>query len=402
MKKKVFMILMAAVLSASAAACGGDKKDENTGDKQTESDNSAADDGSGTDSGSDTDGGAEDSGTAVSKADQIEYNVDDYVKLGDYDGMKIEVDESVKVTDARVQEYAQGMAEYYAQPSYIDTDKKTVEEGDTVNIDYEGKLDGVAFDGGTAKGAHLKIGSGGFIDGFEDGLIGVKVGETVDLNLTFPDPYENNPDLAGKAVVFTVTVNKIVEEDTNADVELTDEFVSTYFNCENVDKYLEQVRSYLKVQSTTKIREAVLGKLLEVCEVNIPDGLLDASLDDFLVRYTRQNCSDGKTLAEYLEENHGMTEEEFHTQITSEMETRLKQDLVMEAIAKKEGIELDEEDYQKFVKQQVESYNYSSESELYLANGVNAESGEKYERKVFVMNTALDQVVDSAKIKYKK
>ena len=98
----------------------------------------------------------------------------------------------------------------------------TVEDGDTVNIDYVGKLDGEEFDGGSAEGYDLEIGSCTFIDGFEDGLIGHEIGEKVTLDLTFPDPYPNNPDLAGKPVVFDVTINAIKESQTP---ELNDEFV---------------------------------------------------------------------------------------------------------------------------------------------------------------------------------
>ena len=112
------------------------------------------------------------------------YDVEKYVTLCDYDGMKVEVAGDFDISDDDVVDYINNMLTYY--PSYEDTDKQTVEEGDFVNIDYEGKKDGVAFDGGTAKDYVLEIGSDTFIDGFEDGLIGVNVGDTVDLNLTLP------------------------------------------------------------------------------------------------------------------------------------------------------------------------------------------------------------------------
>ena len=123
------------------------------------------------------------------------YDVEKYVTLGDYDGMEVEVAGDFEVSDEDVVDYINGMLSYY--PSYEDTDKQTVEDGDCVNIDYEGKKDGVAFDGGTAQGYVLEIGSGTFIDGFEDGVIGMKTGETKDLNLKFPDSYQST-DLAGK------------------------------------------------------------------------------------------------------------------------------------------------------------------------------------------------------------
>lgn len=145
-------------------------------------------------------------------------NVADYVTLGEYKGIEVSVDAPV-VTD----EYLDSYIDYVLQSNMVTTEitDRPVEEGDIVNIDYEGKIDGVAFDGGTAQGYDLTIGSGTFIDGFEDGLIGAETGETVDVNVTFPENYQGE-EVAGKDAVFTVTVNSISVETLP---ELTDEFV---------------------------------------------------------------------------------------------------------------------------------------------------------------------------------
>ena len=145
-------------------------------------------------------------------------NVADYVTLGEYTGVEVSVDAPV-VTD----EYLDSYIDYVLQSNMVTTEitDRPVEEGDIVNIDYEGKIDGVAFDGGTAQGYDLTIGSGTFIDGFEDGLIGAETGETVDVNVTFPENYQGE-EVAGKDAVFTVTVNSISVETLP---ELTDEFV---------------------------------------------------------------------------------------------------------------------------------------------------------------------------------
>ena len=145
-------------------------------------------------------------------------NVADYVTLGEYKGIEVSVDAPV-VTD----EYLDSYIDYVLQSNMVTTEitDRPVEEGDIVNIDYEGKIDGVAFDGGTAQGYDLTIGSGTFIDGFEDGLIGAETGETVDVNVTFPENYQGE-EVAGKDAVFTVTVNSISVETLS---ELTDEFV---------------------------------------------------------------------------------------------------------------------------------------------------------------------------------
>ena len=145
-------------------------------------------------------------------------NVADYVTLGEYTGVEVSVDAPV-VTD----EYLDSYIDYVLQSNMVKTEitARPVEEGDIVNIDYEGKIDGVAFDGGTAQGYDLTIGSGAFIDGFEDGLIGAQSGETLDVNVTFPEDYRGE-EVAGKDAVFTVTVNSISVESLP---ELTDEFV---------------------------------------------------------------------------------------------------------------------------------------------------------------------------------
>lgn len=132
-------------------------------------------------------------------------NLEDYITVGEYKG--IEVDTS----SDKYAKYYSDIFETDISDSelYNEVSEGAVEDGDIVNLDYEGKLDGVAFDGGTAQGYDLEIGSGTFIDGFEDGLIGAAIGETRDVKATFPNSYQNNPDLAGKTAVFTCKINSI-------------------------------------------------------------------------------------------------------------------------------------------------------------------------------------------------
>lgn len=389
MKKKILMLLLAAVISTSAAACG----DSGQGDAQEE--NTKADDKK--DGDEKTEGGQ----AGGAQADQISYKIEDCVKLGDYTALKIPIANSYEVTKAQIEDAAQQIAE--SKPVYKDTDKDTVEDGDIVNIDYEGKKDGAAFQGGTAKGHNLTIGSHDFIDGFEDGLIGSKVGDTVDLNLTFPENY-GNTDLAGAAVVFTVKVNKIVEVDKDAKVELNDEFVQSNFNCQTVEEYKKQVKESLEMQNETSkqtdTRQAVVDKLQEICEVTMPEGMLEARVADYIVQFTNQNCS-GTTLGDYLSSYYnGMTEDDFKSEINTEMEKNLKTELILEAIAQKEGMKLEEDAFREYVQQQMSAYGYSTADDFYKANGVTKESGEKYQRKVCLCNQALDMVIENAKIEY--
>lgn len=383
MKKRMLIVLFAAVLAASSAACGNGKKDSQTADTQK--------------NGKDAD--SSDSASGV----EFKYNVDDCVTLADYSKLKISLPNTYEVTKAQVDEYAEGMAEYNAKPVYKDTDKKKVEEGDTVNIDYEGKKDGVAFEGGTDTGFNLTIGSNSFIDGFEEGLIGKKVGETVDLNLTFPENYGG--DLSGADVVFTVKINKIVEPDKSAKFELTDEYVKENLNFDTVKDYKQNIKEYLEQQNKSNkekdTRQAVIDKLTEICKVTLPEGFLDARVTEAIDQFKEQNCTDGKSLADVLTENYnGMTEEQFKADITNEVEVNLNTELILEAIAKKEGLELNEEAFKKYVKQQMDAYQYATEEDFYKTNGTDAASGEKYTRKIFLCNRALDLVIDQAKIAY--
>lgn len=378
MTTKAAVLFLTAAAAVLAAACGGKdegKKQENT--QQTES-----------------------------AAGRITYDVQKCVTLGDYSKLQINVPNTYEITQESIDDYAQRMAEYYAPPVYKDTDKDTVEDGDTVNIDYEGKKDGVAFSGGTAQGAYLTIGSNSFIDGFEEGLIGKKTGETVDLNLKFPDPYPNNEELSGADVVFTVTVNKIVEKDTTVKVELTDEFVKENLKADSVKEFKKNIKGFLKASSESSKKkdtmQAVADKLKEICKVELPEGLLEARTEDYITQFKNNYCAD-TTLAEYLKANfNGMSEEDFRKDAASQVENNLPVEFILEVIAQKEGIELDEDKFQEFVKTMMESGNYQTAEDYYKVNGVNVKEGEAYARKLYVCNQALEKITNQADITYGK
>ena len=162
---------------------------------------------------------AESTAEGETPAETEEYVAEGSITLGEYKGIPVTVTEPT-VTDEEVDAQIQQLLNSSAE--YLEVDREA-QLGDQVNIDYKGMKDGVAFDGGTAEGYDLVLGSNSFIDGFESGLVGAKKGEEVTLNLTFPDPYQNNPDLAGQAVVFEVKVNNVKEKTVP---ELTDDFVA--------------------------------------------------------------------------------------------------------------------------------------------------------------------------------
>ncbi len=377
MKKKM-AVLLAVVCAISLISGCGEKKDNSKGTENTSE---------GTDS-ADASGGQEGA---------ISYDVEECVKLGDYMGIKVSLG-SYEVTDESVKSTIESTLASY--PSYEDTDKTTVEEGDVVNIDYEGLKDGVAFEGGTAQGSNLEIGSNSFIDGFEDGLIGKKVGEDVKLDLTFPEDY-GNAELAGQAVVFNVKINKIVNEVYMTYDTVTDEFVASNFvndGYKTVNEMIEGTRKQLESNNETNkqtdTENAIFEELHKSCTVTMPDGLLDQRIQEYKDQYVQNlKSSYNMELADYLG-SMGMTEEQFNDQVQQYIQESLTNQLILEAIAKKEKIEADEEGYTAYMKDVVADFGYENEDALIK------QYGEDYVKNAYISDKTLNYLIENAKITY--
>ena len=385
MKKKAVALLLCVSMMMTLNACGKTNKDNPQGTETV----------------------AETETEVIPSSADITYDAGDYVSLGDYMNMEVTLDKDYQVTDDMVKNYVNNnvIANY---PYYVESDKTVVENGDVANIDYEGLLDGEAFDGGTAQDYDLEIGSGSFIDGFEDGLIGAEVGKETDLNLTFPEDYGNS-DLAGKEVVFKVTVNAIKEKQDITYDTLTDEYV-TYLSdklgasYETVNDLTSDIRTYLEEQAnssrTQAIRSAVIAKLPEVCTVNaLPDGLLDARMQEYLKKFEDTYCKD-TTLEDYLSSTYNTTVDDFKTQVQSEIETELDTQLILEAIAAVENIEFDEDGFNSYVSSLLSSYGYDSEDALYENYAQTAEDGKAYLQTIYLCNKALDRVIENTNVTY--
>jgi trigger factor len=296
-----------------------------------------------------------------------EYTALDYVTLGEYKGLNVSLDE-MKVTDEDVEEeiaYNLRLAEIYDS-----LEEGTVQEGDVANIDYEGKLDGEAFDGGTSKGYDLEIGSGTFISGFEDGLIGVAVGDTVDLNLTFPENYSNE-ELAGQDVVFTVTVNEIKRTP-----DLTDEHAETLSDGEytDADSYRASVREDLEAdmesQKDSTVKSELLRQISENSEISdYPQDLVDYGVASMKSYYTQMAEMYSMEFEDFMSTYFGMDEETFMEEAAEVVKESLEQELLLKAIAETEGIEVSAEDYQAGCERYMESYGYESQEEFEAAYG---------------------------------
>lgn len=327
------------------------------------------------------------------KAERPDYQASDYVTLGEYKGLKVEID--LTASEAEINE------EIHSAVSSADMmetmTEGTVEEGDIVNIDYEGKLNGEAFDGGTAKGSDLEIGSDSFIDGFEDGLIGVAVGETVDLNLTFPENYFST-DLAGQEVVFTVTVHEIKRMP-----ELTDDIVSAVTEGEytTVDDYKASIRASLEEEKEAQKDSMVITDLLTQISSSAtineyPEELVAYGVQEMTDYYSQLAESYSMELTDFLSMSFGMTEEVFNEQIELAVQQNLQQEMYLKAIAEAEGIELTEEEYAAGCEKYAETYGMESGEDIVEAYGESVVRLSLLQEKVFdfLMENAIIEEVD--------
>lgn len=289
----------------------------------------------------------------------------DYVTLGNYIGIEASADEPV-VQDGMVDRYL----DLYVRAAYATTEEVTgraVENGDTVNMDYTGYIDGETFDGGSAEGASLTIGSHQFIDGFEEGLIGARTGEEVTLDLQFPDPYLSNPDLAGVPVVFEVRVNGISRQVLP---ELTDEFVQS-LNLEGISTEKE-LRDYIYdnfYQSAVAAYENSIESTLTTAAManctfkEPPASMRERFAKNIEDAMNAQAAVQNMTLTEYMQSFYGMSEEDYQEKFQEDSLELTQQYIMYQAIADAEGLNPTEEEIQEEIDYRVEAYHYESEEE---------------------------------------
>ena len=326
MKKRIYLMTAISAVAIALTACGG-----NAGNNKSTGGSTAT----GSAVSSDTTGAA----TGAS----IEFNPADYIeKLADYKGLEY-TKQDVSVTDAEVDEKVKSFLEAY--PEKI-TDR-AVKKGDNVNIDFEGKKDGVAFDGGTAKGFNLKIGSNSFIPGFEDGLIGKKPGETVDLNLKFPDDYKNSEELKGAKVVFTVKINYIVGE---TPTELTDELVKANTEFKTAAEYKADIRKKLETIKSAEEKENVQKELLEKVVTassikSVPEVAENKYYGQIMDYWKNVAAKYGMELKDLVQNQLKLTEEKFEEEVKKQAELSARILVVVREIAEAEKINVSDEEY---------------------------------------------------------
>ena len=374
MKKNYRIIAALAASMVMLSACGKEAATQTTETTTEATTEAASTETAQAEAGASTDAAAEAAEGSIDTSDLEavtlnDVDIDSLVKLGDYKGITLDL-KKTEVTDADVEDSLKSA--YSQNPNMKEVTDRAIQSGDTANIDFVGKYADTKeeFQGGAGQGYDLVIGSGSFIDGFEDGLIGVKKGETVDLNLTFPENY-GAADLAGKDVIFTVTVNSIKAADT----EPSDEWVKGLGleDVENMDQFRAHLRAELEADADTQYNEDLKNAAVEMAADNatvdeMPEKLYNRyyiQMVDSLKSYVQQiyyTYGVQVSETEYVQtvmQNNGLTgtPDDYLNDLANQQTKRI---MVLQAIANKEGIEVPQETIDKYIQEDYDNYFKSS------------------------------------------
>ena len=311
------------------------------------------------------------------------------VTLGEYKGVTVEKAE----TTVSAKEVNEKLAAELEKNARVVEVEREIKKDDIANIDFVGSVDGVEFEGGKGEDYPLTIGSGTFIPGFEDQLIGHKAGETVDVKVTFPENY-GAKDLAGKEALFVTTIKTVKEKQVPA---ADDEFASEVSEFDTLDEYKKDLKKTLKEQkekaATTTNEKNVIAKVVENASVEIPAPMLEAQLDNMLYDYQTRLAQQGIPMDQYLQIT-GQTVEQIKDQMKESAEKNLKTSLVIEAIMEKENITVAEERVDEEFKKIAEQYKMEYDD---LKKTVSEEQKESMKREIAFQET-IDMLVAEANL----
>ena len=312
------------------------------------------------------------------------------VTLGEYKGIEVAKADEV-VNDDDIASALKSEQEKNAR--LITVEGRPVEKGDNILLDFEGSIDGVVFDGGKGEDYPLVIGSGAFIPGFEDQIIGHNAGEDFDVNITFPENYQMK-DLAGKAAVFACKVKEIKKKELP---ELDDDFAGEISEFETMAEYKEDLKKQLAEakakRAATENENAIVDKLIETSTMDIPDPMIDAQVEGLVADYGRRMQSQGISLDQYLQIT-GMTREDLNNQFKPQALKQIKTRLVLEEVAKAENITATEAEIEEELQKIADSYKM----ELDKIKGFFGESERKQMAEDLAVQKAIDFLVENAKL----
>ncbi|WP_409482525.1 trigger factor [Helcococcus ovis] len=292
---------------------------------------------------------------------ELKFEVETYpeFELADYTNLEVtKQDTEVKeeLVDARIQDEIQ-------KNGVVKPVEREIQIGDLVNIDFEGFKENVAFEGGKSEGYDLKIGSKSFIPGFEEGLIGKKAGEEVDLNLTFPEEYQAE-ELKGQEVLFKVKVNEVKEE---VFPELDDDFVMDVSEFDTVDEYKESIRKELKENleknNEIELENQVIEEVIRRTEINVPNQMVEDQLNEEYHEYTHQISHMGIDMKTYFQLT-GSSEEQVREQLRERAENKVKIDLILEKLVEEKEYSVSDDEVENEYKDVAKQYNKEDDAEF--------------------------------------
>lgn len=320
--------------------------------------------------------------------------VSKYVTLNsEYTGLALTVDPKEEVTQDQVNQVAVASYNNMVTADIGGIKDRAITDGDTVNIDYAGEKDGVAFEGGTAAAQILEIGSNSFIEGFESGLIGAKPGETVKLDLTFPESYQNNPDLAGQAVVFTVTVNFIYPKNVD---ELKEEVISTITSGEfnTVQEYMDSCKKYLEDNAEYQYSVSKENSIITALEgittyKSIPQVLIDKYTETLTASLTTTAESYGVDLDTLCNYYFGS---DSATYIAGQAEASARQSMVFQYIANEEKLNVSDEELEQSLQEMAD------ENEMESVEALVGETDREDFREYFMYQKVINFIFENAQV----
>ena len=320
------------------------------------------------------------------------------VALGKYMGVTVtKIDTSV--TEDEVEAELENQRNTNARTVTV-TDRP-VKEGDTAVIDFEGFVDGVAFDGGKAENHSLEIGSHSFIDTFEDQLVGKNAGDEVEVNVTFPEEYQA-ADLAGKPAVFKVKINEIKAKELP---ELNDEFAQDVAGVDTLAEYKEELKKNLtekKENEAKKTKEdEAIQKIIDKSKMDLPEAMIDTQCETMVNEFAQRIAQSGLSMDQYLQFS-GMTVDQLKEQVRPEAETRIKSSLVLEQIAKEENIEVSDEDIDAEIEKMAKAYGMEADKLKEYMGDSEKESMKRDLAITKAVDLIMENVKERAKAKTKK
>lgn len=279
------------------------------------------------------------------------------VELGEYKGIQVEK-APIEVKDEEIE--AQITKEREANSRTVTVDDRAVAQGDIVTLDFEGFVDGVAFEGGKGENYDLTIGSNTFIPGFEDQLVGAEIGKEFDVNVTFPEEY-GAKELAGKAAVFKCKVNGIKVKELPA---VDDEFAQEVSEFDTLDEYKADIKAKLlkeKEDEAARAKEdAVIGKIIEGAKMEIPDAMVEYQTRQMLDEFAQRIQSQGISLDQYFQFT-GLTEEKYMEEMKPRALQNIQSRLVLEAVAQAENLVAEEADIEEEIKKMADMYKMEAD-----------------------------------------